>query len=172
MTFGFELTFRGGFARLGRKKDWKPKELGKKEYMNKKIYKSITLVLLLAMLVSITGCFRYREKIYYSDKENFISATGTVTHMKSNDKAKKFFIAFSDLSARFEDNNFYISYEDLQLIRDDIWNLVHIGDSIEFVSAPKVFGDGYTLPIVSLTVNGEVLLDFETGWKNLMKNYR
>ena len=140
--------------------------------MNRQICKSLILALVLAMLFSVTGCFRYKEKVYYSDKENFISVTGTVTHMKSNDKAKKLFIAFSDLSDCFEDNNFYISYENLQLIRDNIWNLVHIGDSIEFVSAPKVFGDGYTLPIVSLTVNGEVLLDFEIGWENLMKNYQ
>ena len=141
--------------------------------MNNQIYKSLTLVLILTILVvSITGCFRYKEKVYYSDKENFISATGTVTHMKSYDKTQELFIAFSDLSNHFEDNSFCISYENLQSINGNIWDLVHLGDTIEFVSAPKVFGDGYSLPIVSLTVNGKVILDFETGWKNLMKKYK
>ena len=141
--------------------------------MNNQIYKSLTLVLIPTILVvSITGCFRYKEKVYYSDKENFISATGTVTLMKSYDKTQELFIAFSDLSNHFEDNSFCISYENSQSIKGNIWDLVHLGDTIEFVSAPKVFGDGYSLPIVSLTVNGKVILDFETGWKNLMKKYK
>ena len=40
-----------------------------------------------------------------------------------------------------------------------------------FISAPKYFGDGYWCPIVGLEINGEVLLDFEIGYKNLMAQY-
>ena len=35
----------------------------------------------------------------------------------------------------------------------------------------KYFGDGYSMPIVSISVNGEVLLSFDEGFENLMKLY-
>lgn len=141
--------------------------------MNKKIYKSITLVLLLAMLVSITGCFRYKEKEYYANTDNFISATGTVKHLSYRAEDNDLILGFSDLTETFGFSSFVIADENLQiLINTEALRLIYIGKTISFISAPKCFSNGSALPIVSLTVDGKVLLDFETGWKNLMKNYR
>ncbi len=41
-----------------------------------------------------------------------------------------------------------------------------IGNSIEFVTAPKYFGDGYVMPIVAISVDGEALLSFDEGFEN------
>ena len=118
-------------------------------------------IFVLLYVILFTKVIKYTSK--YDGTENKV--TGIITNITLDGnkltlkiKAKENIIA-----------NYYLKTKEE---KDNILNLVHIGDSIEFVSAPKVFGDGYTLPIVSLTVNGEVLLDFETGWKNLMKNYR
>lgn len=42
---------------------------------------------------------------------------------------------------------------------------------ITFVSAPEYFGDGYCMPIVALSVNGEELLTFDEGVENLIAQY-
>ena len=141
--------------------------------MMNRIYKSVTLVLLLAMLVSsITGCSRYKEKAYYSDKENFVSATGTVKHLSYRAEDNDLILGFSDLTETFGFPTFVIADENLQiLINTEALSLIYIGKTVSFVTAPKCFSNGSALPIVSLTVDGKVLLDFDIGWTNLMKNY-
>ena len=42
---------------------------------------------------------------------------------------------------------------------------------VEFTSAPAFFGNGYLMPIVQLSVNGEILLSFEEGYANLLELY-
>ena len=44
---------------------------------------------------------------------------------------------------------------------------INVGDRVEFVSAPRYFGDGYVMPIVQISVDGEELLSFDTGFVNL-----
>ncbi len=43
------------------------------------------------------------------------------------------------------------------------------GMTIEFLSAPEDFGNGYIRPIVALTLDGVVLLEQETGIENYLK---
>lgn len=41
--------------------------------------------------------------------------------------------------------------------------MIFVGDSIDFVSAPRIFYDGQNMPIVALKKDEEVLLSFERG---------
>ena len=41
-------------------------------------------------------------------------------------------------------------------------------DEVVFITAPRHFGDGYVMPIVAISINGESLLDFNDGYANLM----
>lgn len=45
----------------------------------------------------------------------------------------------------------------------DIYNSIFVGDTITFISAPMIFYNGHTPPIVYLEKDGEVLLTFEEG---------
>lgn len=53
--------------------------------------------------------------------------------------------------------------------KNNIDEQIKIGDTIQFVTAPKYFGDGYVMPIVAISVDGEVLLEFEEGYANFLK---
>ena len=40
------------------------------------------------------------------------------------------------------------------------------------MTAPKCFGDGYVMPIVAVSVDGEVLLEFEEGFENFLEHLK
>ena len=52
-------------------------------------------------------------------------------------------------------------------------SLARIGKSfckgVSFMTAPRYFGDGYIMPIVEISVDGEELLSFEEGYENLLE---
>ncbi len=107
---------------------------------------------------------------YYSQKEVYVKATGTLISITYNDDCSALYLAFSDLKPMFDDDTFKIVGDNLQVVKDNhIDSKLQVGDQISFVSAPKYFGDGYVFPIVSLSVNGEILLSFEDGFSNYLK---
>ena len=48
---------------------------------------------------------------------------------------------------------------------------IETGSEITYTSATRYFGNGYYMPMVALSVDGEELLSFDEGYKNLMKLY-
>ena len=57
----------------------------------------------------------------------------------------------------------------MKVTENGIETKLNIGDKVTFVAAPKVFGDGYVLPIVSMTIDEEELLGFDEGYLNLLE---
>ena len=62
------------------------------------------------------------------------------------------------------------------VLKNGISEKIKLGDTVEFVTAPRYFGDGYVMPIVAISVEGEQLLDYEedtpilwNGWKRKIK---
>ena len=130
----------------------------------KKIF-ALVFIITILMLVS---CDSKEMRNYYSDKDNYVVATGVVKHIKYYNGA--LYLGFSNLEPYMSDNSFKIVGENLVTVRNNgIDNKLKMGDHIEFVTAPKYFGDGYVTPIVEITVNGEKLLEFEEGFVNLNK---
>ena len=106
---------------------------------------------------------------YYSQKENYIDATGTVVFINYNEDATVLHLAFSDLSYRFDDTCFKLVGENLRIAQENgIDNKLILGEQITFKTAPRYFGDGYVMPIVAIYIGEECLLDFETGYNNLL----
>ena len=106
---------------------------------------------------------------YYSQKENYTSVTGTVSSIKYNEDATALYIDISELSPVLDDTCFKIAGENLEIVKaNKIDDKLKTGERITFVTAPKYFGDGYVMPIVAISINGENLLDFEEGYKNLL----
>lgn len=116
----------------------------------------------------LSSCYAEKQQEYYSDKNNYVVATGTVTHIKYYNDA--LYLGFSQMEPHMSDNSFKIVGENLVIVRNNgLDNKLKTGDRIEFITAPKYFGDGYVMPIVEITVNGEKLLDFDEGFVNLNK---
>ena len=118
--------------------------------------------------------YESQEFKYYSDKDNYVNVRGVVDDFSYDEDKKSLFINFTDLVSEddfFE--TFKITGKNLDIVESkDIKNKMEKGSQIEFISAPRMFGDGYIYPIVSITINGETLLDFDEGVENLLKTYK
>ena len=131
--------------------------------------KKILLVIPVIIVVLYFALYNYIEEIvYYSQRDNYVVATGTVDFI--NYTSDKLVIGFSDMSENFEDDCFVIAGSNMDIVlANGIKNKLKMGDTITFIATPKVFGDGYVIPIVSITINNQELLGFEEGYQNLLK---
>lgn len=59
-------------------------------------------------LFVLSSCSNDKKQQYYSDKTNYISVTGTVTHIKYNSENDALYLGFSDLQPTCDDNTFKI----------------------------------------------------------------
>lgn len=121
------------------------------------------------LLVLLCSCNSSEIIEYYSQKENYISVTGTVSDIKYNEDTTALYIDLSGLSPVLDDTCFKIVGENLKIVKaNKIDDKLKTGEQITFITAPKYFGDGYVMPIVAISISGENLLDFEEGYKNLL----
>ena len=128
-----------------------------------------SIMLIMSICVLLCSCNSSGTIEYYSQKENYISVTGTVSSIKYNEEATALYIDFSELSPILDDTCFKIVGENLEIVKANrIDDKLKIGEQITFVTAPKYFGDGYVMPIVAISISGENMLDFEEGYKNLI----
>ena len=129
----------------------------------------IIIITLCILLVLLCSCNSSEIIKYYSQKENYISVTGTVSSIKYNEEATALYIDFSELSPVLDDTCFKIVGENLEIAKTNkIDGKLKIGEQITFITAPKYFGDGYVMPIVAISISGENLLGFEEGYENLI----
>ena len=123
------------------------------------------------MVVFLSSCSYGNEKIsYYSSEENYVATTGTVSYISYNDDRSILYLGFSNLTPSFDDVCFKIVGMNTTIVQaNGIDTSLKIGDKASFISAPKYFGDGYVFPLVALSVDGKVLLEFEEGLPNLLE---
>lgn len=141
--------------------------MGKKTLYFKKAVLVLSVLCLLAFSASCTSA---KMRDYYSQKDNYISATGIVTYISYNEDKTALYLGFSELSQQFDDNSFKIVGDNLQIVQQNgIDEKIKIGDKVDFITAARYFGDGYVMPIVGLYVDEEELLGFEDGYSNLLK---
>lgn len=132
---------------------------------------SAVLVIGLVFLIAagLSACRSSTMETYYEQRENYISVSGTVSHISFDEESCALYIEFSDLVPSLDDTRFKVVGEHVGLLREKAGDpAIKIGDRAEFVTAPKYFGDGYVMPIVALTVEGSVLLEFEEGLDNFL----
>lgn len=133
-------------------------------------HKSAISIVLFCIMILTTACQSTQMLSYYSEKGNYISATGIITYVSDNEKLSSLYISFSELTPSFDDICFKICGNNYQIVIErGIKDIIQVGDYVEFVTAPKYFGDGYIMPIVSLTVDGQTLLEVNEGIPNLLK---
>ena len=129
--------------------------------------KKILLLLIICIAIFLSSCNAKQQLEYYSNPDNYITVVGTVTHIKYNEERDSLYLGLHQIPTEFSDNSFKIVGENLLIAQENgIDQKLKIGEQVEFISAPKYFGDGYVMPIVGLTVDGEILLTFEQGYRN------
>ena len=138
--------------------------------MKNKVWRILFVLSCLIVLSGLlTSCFSIRYRIYYPVKDNYIEVSGVVIYMEYSDDHTVLYIAFSDMDRKLDDRTFKIVGENLRIVeKNGIDDKIKIGDRVTFVTAPKYFGDGYVMPIVAISANGESLLDFDECFKNFM----
>ena len=131
-------------------------------------FKIIVITIICTMFTLFCSCGS-TEKKYYEEKENYIGVTGTISHIQYNEDLTVLYLGFSELSPALDDTSFKIVGENLKIVQANGIDIkLKIGEQISFMTAPKYFGDGYVMPIVAISVNGESLLDFQEGYTNLL----
>ncbi len=142
--------------------------------MKRRLWKFAAIqALFVFCIVNLTGCYYLREKHYYSNENNFVTVTAEFYYINYDDKAPALYLGFLDLPEEFSDDCFKLSGENLKIVEEKGGeDCFAVGDTIEFITAPRYFGDGYVMPIVAISINGESLLDYEQGYENFMNSYR
>ena len=131
--------------------------------------KLVAITTICSMFILLCSCNSSEKIKYYSQKENYISVTGTVLNIKYNEDSTALYIDLSELSHALDDTCFKIVGKNLEIVRvNKIDDKLELGDQITFITAPKYFGDGYVMPMVAISISGENLLDFKEGYENLL----
>ena len=125
------------------------------------------------VLISFFGCDRVEKKNYYSDKSNYITITATVDNIFLDEENNAVYLwLLPNTPDVYFDNTFKIVGDNVGVfITNGGLELIKIGKTITFTSAPRYFGDGYVMPIVSVIFEDNVMLDFDVGYANLIKWY-
>ena len=132
--------------------------------------KKLFTLSIVCIIILLSSCNTKHEIEYYSNPDNYITAVGTITHIKYNEEQDALYLGLQQIPSEFSDTSFKIVGANLLIAQENgIDQKLEIGDQIEFISAPKYFGDGYVMPIVGLSVDGETLLSFEQGYSNWIK---
>lgn len=131
-------------------------------------YLCIVIIISLAFLM-LVSCDRKEMIEYYAEKDNYVTITGTVSHVKLSEDSSALYLAFDDMSKQLSDNNFKVIGDNLIIVQDRLGDgTIQPGDKLVFITAPRYFGDGYVMPIVSIKKDGVELLSFEDGVNNLL----
>lgn len=107
---------------------------------------------------------------YYSNDDNYYKAQGTIDEALSIDDGGCILRLSGILYERevygWDPCSYAVRYEGAQKIWET-WTPKK-GMKIDFVSADRIFYDGYTWPIVSISYLGQSILDFEAGKAKLI----
>lgn len=141
--------------------------------MKKKQYRFGMAIIVMCILWGLSGCQAAQMREYYEEKSNYIEAKGTVSHISYDEESESIYIDFSSTAPVFDDTCFKIVGDNCNIAKENgIEGILKIGSEVSFITAPQYFGDGYVMPIVGLTVDGEEILSFDEGYNNLLKWYR
>lgn len=131
-----------------------------------KRFRRIILSIAIALFVlSLSACY-HSMITYYQDKQNYSDYSGEIIFINYSSDGS-IYLAFDHITPKTSDINFVIVGKNVEIVSEyNLNELLVIGKTVQFVTAPRYFGDGYVMPIVGLTVDGTVILDSQTGIEN------
>ena len=136
------------------------------------LYRILLAPVLLLLSFFIIACTTNSKKMYdyYSIQSNFVQVHGIVEEINLQDEILYLNINFDEsIFPNDGDNTFKIIQSNQQvLFENGFYDQVNVGDTIDFYSAPRIFGDGYIVPIIYIEKDGVIYLPFDTGQNNLL----
>ena len=141
-------------------------------HLMKKKAMCVCIVLLLVCSTLLCSCSVSKRVLvrYYSEKSNYVTASGAVDHIQDDPELDGLYLGFSELSPTMDDVSFKLVGANREIVlQRGILQKIQLGTTVSFMTAPRYFGDGYIMPIVEISVDGEELLSFEEGYENLLK---
>ena len=126
------------------------------------------------MSLILSACsYSYRMTEYYSEDENYEVLTGEITETEFDDKNGTLYI-YIELEDTYHYNGFFkvISSNEQIMKNNNFYEEINVGDTITITTAPRIFYDGYDCPILSLSFNNKVYLEFDQGKANLLESFK
>ncbi len=138
----------------------------------KKVF-SCFLILVLLFLCASCGAPNFRIRQYYQDESHFKEYKATVKgYYDYWGDSNLIHLYIGDTGGDFSSSSIYLIGENANAARkNQIWNVIRIDSEITFVTSEAIFYDGYMLPIVALSCQGEELLDYDQGRQNLIESF-
>ena len=133
----------------------------------------LLIVGLFALFMLVECSWVAREKSYYTEKDNFVAATATITSIREYEDGTLYLeLGQIESNTVFSDIAFKLLPKSASKVRyEGFFAEVKTGDRITFVAAPRLFGDGYAVPIVCISAEGKEYLPFDIGHSHLMEYY-
>lgn len=76
---------------------------------------------------------------YYSNEENYIEVTGTISHVVFDDEYKTLYLGFSDLSDTFADNTFELTGRNYSIVTDAARESIEVEGQQHLLQLPRYF---------------------------------
>ena len=134
------------------------------------------MILVIAVLITSTGCggvYPPIEKKYYSNLNNYITESAIVDAITISEEYRTVSIRFTEIDEAYQMSVFMVYEENYDIvIENGIADKITVGDVVTFTSAPRIFGNGYKMPIVALSMGDDIILSFVEGYTNWMERYR
>lgn len=135
----------------------------------KKSNKTLSFIMLFLLILVTTSCSnRNQEQLdYYSNEENYIEVTGVINHVKFDDESETLYLGFTSLFQKLDDDCFKVVGDAYSIVvaYDEH---IQVGKTATFVTAPKYYGNGYVMPIISLSIDDQCILEYEIGFSSLL----
>lgn len=149
--------------------------------------KSLSVICLLSIVMVVTilclnifgviGCsYKTRMLEYYTNDDVYKVLEGEILtinyYEEIQDCEVKIVVSTPNHGFPYVLGDNYVKFDIVDTTKE-FSDLIKPGDNVVFYSAPKIFFDGHTPPIIGLKVNGEELISFETGkeaYLNWIKN--
>ena len=124
--------------------------------------------LILCVMFLFTGCTEVDVQ-YYADRSNYVTVTGTVSHIQYDDDVTALYIGIEECPEGFSDTAFKLVGDGLSAAqKNGIDDALQLGSEITLIAAPRYFGDGYVVPLAAIEVDGAWFLEFDEGYTALM----
>lgn len=131
--------------------------------------KIVVVIMCILLLLMLASCDSQKKYEYYSNTDHYTAVSGTISYINLSDDEKTLYVAIDNMSIQLSDNCFKIIEENLRIIQNQLnVDEIQIGDQVTLITAPRIFGDGYIMPAVSIAIEGHELLRFEDGVNNLL----
>ena len=129
--------------------------------------KSHFLIIPLVFCLLLPGCFALTMHPYYRDESNYAEFTGTISFISYDETTDTLYLSFENITPKTADNSFKIVSSNLAIQKDSpYYDKIAVGTPVSFCTAPKYYGDGYIMPLVGLSIDGETLLEKSKGIAN------